>query len=758
VKVLDFGLAKALTSEAPSDMSPISSPTLTMRATMAGVILGTAAYMSPEQARGQNVDRRADIWAFSVVLYEMLAGRPLFAGPTVSDTLAAVLRADPDWSALPPDMPEPIRRLLRRCLARDSKKRLADIGDARLEIDEALAGPAQPRPAPRSKVAPWPWVAVATICAIAAILVFLMRFRETPPRRDIVRFSIPAPENTTGFDLAAISPDGRRIAFVARPRAAADTLLYVRFLDSLTPRTLQGTERAGGPFWSPDGQFLAFRSADGKLKKVDVTGGAPQELCDSDSSGPGAWNSSGVILFQRVADGGLYRVPAAGGTPILVSKPDPSRKETRHIDPQFLPDGRHYLFVAGSEQPGASTLYAAALESPQRTAIMPIESNVMFAPAEGGRRTGHLLFVRGGALMAQPFDAEQLRTTGEAFPVGENIGTISTFTSATVIRSYRFGVSANGETLIQWGVAEPKEQLTWFDRSGRKLEAVGPVSRMAGLAVAPDGVHIAVGMGEEFAECQLWLLDGTRGTSSRLTFQGGPNVRPRFSPDGSQVVFLSNRANGSGIYRKAANGTGTEERLLPTTGAVYATDWSPDGRFLAYVVSDPQSKFDIWILPLEGDRKPYPLLHTKANENYPQFSPDGKWIAYQSDESGQPQVYVQPFPPGAGNSGKWQISVDGGWGARWRRDGKELIYLSGSKLVAVDINAAGGGFRAGIPKMLFDTVLTAPFAWYNYAPSADGRRFLMAAPVEHEAALPLTVVLNWQAGLKKVTLQTTIAR
>jgi eukaryotic-like serine/threonine-protein kinase len=747
VKVLDFGLAKALDHDAPHTSDPSLSPTLTIGSTVAGVIMGTAAYMSPEQARGGAVDKRADIWAFGVVLFEMLTGRVMFGGETISDTLAGVLKTDPDWSALPAGTPAAIRRLLRRCLERDRKRRLHDIADARLEIEEALAGASEASPAsPPRKTPRWPW-AVAAFCALAAAAVSLLHFREAPPVLSVTKFNIPAPENTVGMDYVSLSPDGRRLAFVATPKDSAASLLYVRSLDSLAPRALKGTEGARVAIWSPDGRFLAFQ-AGGKLKKVDVNGGPPQFLCDSDSgAGAGAWSSDGFILFVKLS-GGLYRVPAAGGTPVVVSTPDGSRKETRHTFPQFLPGGRQYLFVAGSDQAGSSSLVAASLDSPQRTVIMPVESNVMFAPAEAGERHGHLFFVRDGTLLAQPFDSERLRTAGDSFPVAENISAVSNTTRRSVIRQYRFSVSASGGTLVYWTGSQQKEQLTWFDRSGKELETIGPASQFRGVALAPDGRHIAAATGEG-ANTQLWLLDGTRGTSSRLTFGGGRNSRPIFSPDGSKVAFNSDRTESAGLYQKAANGTGAEEKLLESKEFVLLTDWSRDGRFLTYDTIDAGSNGDIWILPLDGDRKPYPFLKTAANETFSHFSTDGKWIAYHSDESGKAQVYVQPFPPGAGVSGKWQISVDGGVGARWRGDGKELFFLAGSKLMAVEVTAAGATFHAGIPKMLFDTRMSSLFYWINYAPSSDGRRFLISAPLEQEAALPMTVVMNWLAGAKK---------
>jgi eukaryotic-like serine/threonine-protein kinase len=369
VKVLDFGLAAITQPARPMSSDPANSPTLTINATREGVIVGTAAYMSPEQARGTPIDKRADIWSFGVVLFEMLTGRITFAGDTISDTLASVLKTDPDWSALPADTPAPIRKLLRRCLERDRKRRLHDIADASLEIDEALTGPtdASPAPAPQK----------TTPCAAA---VSLVHFREAPPRPSVTTFGIPAPENTAGMDNASLSPDGRRIAFTAAPKGSSAELLYVRSLDTLTPRPLKGTERAGAPFWSP-------------------------ENC--------------------------------GGTPALVSTPDKSRKETRHTLPHFLPGGRRYLFVAGSDQAGASTLNAASLDSPQRMVIMPVESNVLFAPTESGGRHGHLLFVRDGTLLAQPFDGERLQTAGDAFPVAENISSSASAIVGSIFSLFR---------------------------------------------------------------------------------------------------------------------------------------------------------------------------------------------------------------------------------------------------------------------------------------------------------------------------------
>jgi dipeptidyl aminopeptidase/acylaminoacyl peptidase len=377
---------------------------------------------------------------------------------------------------------------------------------------------------------------------------------------------------------------------------------------------------------------------------------------------------------------------------------------------------------------------------------MPTESNVMFAPAESGARQGRLLFVRNGVLLAQPFDSERVQMAGDAFPVAENISASAFATAGSVLRKYSFSVSETG-TLIYWTPSGQNEQLAWFDRSGKQLETVGPASQLSGVALAPDGQHIVAAMGD-FGNMDLWLLDGARGTSSRLTFVRGQNNRPVFSPDGSRVAFYSGRPSGPGLYQKSANGTGAEEKLLESKGPVFLSDWSRDGRFLTYSVVDPDLQRDLWVLPLAGDRKAFPFLKTAANENFPRFSPDGRWIAYQSDESGKDQVYVLPFAPSASAAGKWQISVDGGVGGRWRSDGKELFDLAGSRLMVVEVSAVGGTFRAGIPKMLFDTRMSSPFYWNNYTPSADGRRFLIATPVEQEASLPMTVVMNWMASLK----------
>jgi Tol biopolymer transport system component len=330
--------------------------------------------------------------------------------------------------------------------------------------------------------------------------------------------------------------------------------------------------------------------------------------------------------------------------------------------------------------------------------------------------------------------------------VAGNISSVPANIVGTVIRQNRFSVSDTG-TLIHWTGSGQKEHLAWFDRSGKQLETVSPFSRMRGVSLTPDGQHIAVGMAD-FYSGDLWLLDETRGTSSRLTFEGD-NYYPVFSPDGSRVAFSSDRAGVSMICQKAANGSGAEEKLLEIKERVFLSDWSHDGRFLTYAVQGRELTRDIWVLPLDRDRKPFPFLKTAANENFLRFSPDGKWMSYQSDESGKDQVYVMPFSPGAGGSGKWQISVEGGVGGRWRGDGKELFYLEGRKLMAVEVSVVGGSFHAGIPKMLFETRMTSLFYWVNYTPSADGRRFLIAVPVEQEAGLPITVVMNWMAGLKR---------
>jgi serine/threonine protein kinase/Tol biopolymer transport system component len=729
VKVLDFGLAKAAESEPTGN--PAESPTVTISPTRVGTILGTAAYMSPEQARGASVDKRTDIWAFGVVLYEMLAGRSLFQGETISDTLAAVLKTDPDWSRLPPDTPAAIRRLLRRCLERDRKKRLHDIGDAVVEIDEALAGaPVEPAAAPvepqRTRVLPW---VLAAVLAFVSVALALLHFRESPPENRLTKFLISPPEKTAFREIAA-SPDGRLLAFTATD-SFGQSKLWVRRTDSLAAQPLAATEDASGPFWSPDSRFIGF-FAGGALKKMEASGGPAQTICRAPNGRGGAWSRDGVILFEAFATP-IFIVSAAGGEAKALTTVDASRQESAHDWPSFLPDGRHFLYTVLSSQHENSGIYLGALDSKDRTRLAGDFSNAVYAG-------GYLLFARAGTLMAQRFDAGKLQLAGEPHLVAEHVPQNSVNGLA------KYSVSENGllvysSTFTGFGT---ESQLTWFDRTGKRLEAIEESGERPQLS--PDEKQVVVDDIEPQAGTfDLWLIELARGgISSRFTLDPHNHWFPIWSPDGSQIAFSSNRDGNYNLYRKTSSGAGKEELLLQSNQRKDPTDWSADGHFLLYNQFDPKTNIDLWVLPLSGDKKPIPFLRTEYTERDASFSPDGKWIAYTSDELGKEEIYVQAFPA---SGAKWQISKNGGTRAKWRRDGKELFYLaSDRKFMAVEVEA-GAVFHKGVPKPLFETHISSTYG--RFAVTANGQRFLVPAQMGEPVATPATVVINWTAGIKR---------
>ena len=762
LKVLDFGLAKALSADTASTGNPASSPTLTMQGTMAGVIMGTAAYMSPEQARGQKVDKRADIWSFGVVFYELLTGRNLFGCETISDTLAAVLKTDPDWSALPPDTPPAIRRLLRRCLDRDRHRRLADIADARLEIDEALGGLESPTPAvaPNARAAiRWRNAAVALAAlALAGLALAVVHFRETPPQAVPMRFQIPAPEKGSfGSTGLALSPDGRQLAFIASG-ADGRAMLWVRPLDSVTAHALLGTTGAGWvPFWSPDNRSIGF-VVQGKLKKIEAAGGPSQTLCEVPGGlVGGSWSRDGVIIFGTPS-GGLFRVPQAGGAATRLTTADEPNGELGHLRPWFLPDGRHFLYFSRTANPEKAGIYLATLDGPVRKRLVATNQGGAYAPPAAGSQNGHLLFLREGTLMALPLDARRFEPAGEAFPLAEQVGSI--------LATEFFSVSANGVLAYRNGGAALGfgSQLVWFDRQGKSLGALGPLGVYAsGPALSPDGNRVAVdqldtGTAGNRDVHEVWVLDVARGVPTRFTFDTVNNGSPAWSPDGARLVFASMRGTAGtySIYQKDSSGTGKEELLLQSGTPMVPNSWSPDGQYLLYSVTGQKTGSDLWVLPVAGgtppDSKPVPYLQGPYNERQGQFSPDGRWIAYSSDETGSYQVYVQSFPAG---TGKFQVSTAGGSQPRWRRDGKEIFYTGADgRLTAVSVKTAPK-FEAGAPQALFDALIrpgslaAGPF-FYDVA--ADGRRFLfntLATDRAGPAPTPITVIVNWPAALKR---------
>jgi Tol biopolymer transport system component len=744
VKVLDFGLAKALDDEAAAS-AVANSPTITMAATRAGVILGTAAYMPPEQAKGKPVDRRADIWAFGVVLFEMLSGRQMYKGETTPETLASVMRDEPRWETLPADTPPAIQKLLRRCLDKNPKRRLRDIGEARIALEDSGSGtavaPVIPEAKPKAVSNRLPW-ALAAVATLAALALAFFHFREAPPVERVLRYSIPAPEKTS-IHTFALSPDGHYLAMAVTQEGKRE--LWVRALDTLQPQRLPGTDEATYPFWSPDSRYIGFFTQ-GKLKKIAVSGGPAQSLCDAPDGRGGTWNRDGVILFAPTPNAALQRVTAIGGVPAPVTKVEGG---AFHRFPVFLPDGRRFLYqTSGAGE--KSGVYLASLDSQTGQRLLAEPSRAIYSLAQAGSKIGYLLFIRENTLMSQPVESDTVRPAGDLFPVAEQVSYGAVFGYAPA------SVSENGILAYHAGRGISESQLVWYDRAGKELGKVGARSNANGFALSPDEKTVAAPRSQTAARSiwDIWLHEIGRGAETRFTFHQSINMQPVWSPDGRRLMFTSNRAGPYDLYLKDTSGAGQDEAFFQKPGTPkYVTDWSRDGRFLLYVDTDPRTKWDLWTVPVSGDRKAVPFLQTEFNEAQGQFSPDVNWIAYASDESGRYEIYVRPFPPGPA---KWKISISGGQHPRWRSDGKELFYLSPElKLMSVAIKAVPGRspvFEAAAPQVLFEShavAVPAGFNMFNYAVAADGKRFLVSTSGREAADAPVTVVTNWQAAVKK---------
>jgi len=734
VKVLDFGLAKfGGTPTAPAE----DSPTVSMMATQAGVILGTAAYMSPEQAKGKSVDKRADIWSFGVVLYEMLTGKRLFNGETITELLGSVLKEEPDLSRVP----DRVRRLLRACLEKDPQHRLRDIGDVWRLLDDAPAASA------RSKswlgFAGWA-IAAAALAALAALA--FIHFREKPPAARAVRFEVRMPEKS-GAEFFKLSPDGELLV-------VADTAshkLEVRSLNSLEFRTLAGTDNASYPFWSPDSGSVGF-FAGGKLKKISVNGGPVQTLCDAANGRGGTWNSDGVIVFSPDPTAPLQRVGMSGGTPVAVTKLGQDSED--HRFPEFLPDQRHFLYTVNGPAEEANGIYAGSLSGDPPVRILPDVSSAVYVPpgvsSAATSGPGYLLFRREATLMAAAFDSERLQIAGEVFPVADQVGISANVAYAA------FSASTNGVLAHNPGSAAGERELEWVDRAGKLLRTVGKSGPIAYAALSPDEKAVAYVVTDGNDHSDVWLYDLNRDSTSRFTVGTGRVTSPIWSPDGGRIAYgAAPTTFGKGdIFQKPT--AGGKEELIQRPGTLGSqlvlSDWSPDGKTIVYTpeVSLGKTRADLFLLAMEGDHKPSVYLQTPSRELQGQFSPDGRWMSYTTDESGRQEVNVQPIPP---TGAKWQVSTAGGSQPRWRRDGKELFYIAADqKLMAVPVRTSPN-FQPGSPQELFPGVPIASSSeagQFYYTPSKDGQRFLMNIPAEGSTAQPpITVVLNWQSELKK---------
>jgi len=728
VKVLDFGLAKAITAEA------VATPDVTVLGTVTGthqgVILGTAAYMSPEQARGLSVDKRTDIWAFGCVFYEMLSGRRAFAGAGITDTLASVLEREPDWTALPATLDPRVTRLIRRCLEKDLSRRLRDIGDAAAELDEIRSAPESivhvRKPAARrgSFI-----VAFLVIGLAGGIGAWISRRGPSQPIPPEVRLEINAPATRDLLSIA-MSSDGRWVTAAAD--ASPDSRLWVRELRSEAPRFLQGTEGATLPFWSPDSRSLAF-FADNKLKRIDLDGGAALALADAPNPQGGSWGSDGTILYGPTQIMPIMRVPATGGAPQAVTRIPAG--QLGHLFPHMLPDGVHFLYTV-SGAPEMRGVYVGSLTDSATKRIVP------GATAATLSSSGYLLFAVDGALFAQKFDPNGLELVGERGRVADSVAT-----DRTAVAGGPDGMAASASSIagpIAYRARPPQDdhQLTWFDRSGKEVTRLGTRS-VAGLAptLSPDGRHVAVSRLVD-GNRDIWVLDLDRNVFSRFTFDPGVEMSPFWSPDGRWIFFASNRRGVLSIYRKPVAG-GDEEPLLVTEQNINTADISPDGRVMFFSRADPKTLRDLWAKRLDSTDAPFPLMRTPNQDLNGQFAPNGEWFAYQSNESGRYEVSLRK----SGSSGPTiQISSDGGTQPRWRHDGRELFYLALDRqlmAVAVTFSADAQDVKVGTPSRLFQTRIGGPNTLQGeYLVSADGQRFLLDAPIR-DVTPPITVILNW---------------
>ena len=672
---------------------------------------GLANAMSAEEAASD-----ADIRAFGAVVYEM------FTGETVSDT--------PDFARVPAQA----RTLVRNCLDKDPKRRLRHIGDAWQLLEEASAA-----------VRPITWIVAAALMTILAATLAVMHFRERPAPAPLVRFTVPLPEKGTFGAWLALSPDGRHVAFPGRG-ADGNWRIWVRSFDSLELRPLAGTEGVNTTslFWSPESRFVAFQSG-GKLRKIDITGGLPQTICDIPNTLlGGTWNADGVILFGN-NDRTILRVSSAGGAPLPVTRVDPSRSETFHSDPIFLPDGRHFVYFRHSARSENHGIYAGSLDAkPEEQSlrrILAVDFSPGYAPPRSPGQPGHLLFLREGALMAQPFDASRMELEGEAVPVANQVGT-------SLTRAF-FSVSADGG--LAWrGGRDAMTQFTWLDREGHVLGHSGEAGQYIDVALSPDGSRLAYSRPTDGGTRQVWILDLARGTDTRFSFVPGGAWSPAWSPDSRYLAFSG--INGTGLFVKDLSNTGDATPLSRQGASTTVNQWSPDGRFLLYDVAG--HGFDLFALlnPIGGgERSQVPVANSEFNETHGQISPDSRWVAYASDESGRPEVYVRPFPAVEGRAGKWLVSSSGGTQPHWRGDGRELYYIGPDrKIIAVDVKT-GPVFESSTPHALFTTsgVFGDNVLLSQYDITRDGKKFLVVSPLEGDVSSPITVTLNWEAALKK---------
>jgi len=777
VKVLDFGLAKAMAPISSTDAAAVlaNSPTITSPAAMtaAGIILGTAAYMSPEQSKGRVADRRSDVWAFGVVLYEMLTGKRPFKGDDVSETLASILTRQPDWTALPAASPPLIRRLIRRCLEKDRARRLADIADARLDIDDALSdsyadGPVAASTSRTRERLAWASALLLVALTAAGMVAWTTRSVSVPPETTRTIISVaPTGETSAANPLeqrvggarptrtaVALSPDGKTLVFGAIWGGGQQ--LYARAMDQLSATPISGTSGGSSPFFSPDGQWVGF-TAGGELRKVPLGGGPAVTLCKAAALFGASWGSDGTIVFATARNGGLWRVSAAGGTPEALTTLQPG--EYSHRLPHMLPGGHAVIFTisSGANLWGDTQVVVRSLETGKQTVLITGGSDGRYVSS------GHLIYVRLGTLMAVPFDPVRLAVIGGATGVIDGVMQAANRNLSDMDNTLaaQFTVSDTGALVYLTGgaVAGAERSLAWVDRQGTSQALAAPPRPYFVPRLSPDGHRVAVSTREDIR--QVWSYDIARGALSPVTVDGQSNYGI-FAPDGKRVVFRSGAAGGEdNLYWKAADGSGAVERLTTSARSQTPASWSPDGTTLAFVEEGDSTglfQFDIWVLSID-DHKTRAVIHTAANEMTPEFSPDGRWLAYVSNESGRNEVYVQPYP---GPGERHPISTNGGEQPAWSGNGRELFYVQGAggafggggatTLMSVKV-ATAPAFQAGTPEAVFDSA-DLRIAWarsYDVAP--DGRRFLLTLTKEAPTNLAPTQMIfvqHWFEELKRL--------
>ena len=763
VKVLDFGLAK-LTDQSHAPASDLSlSPTITSPAmTGVGMILGTAAYMAPEQVKGRPADKRCDVWAFGCVLYEMLTGKRAFPGDDTSEVFASILAREPDWRALPAAVPPAIRALTRRCLEKDRRKRIADIAAALFAFDEhqTLGGSVTvlaSRPLWRRAL---PWAVAAGALAVAGgLLVLLAPWRTVPPRAplrlsaelgvDASLATAAGPQVNIGTSVV-LSPDGALLAFVAQKSGTGMPQLYIRRIEQLQATLLTGTEGAASPFFSPDGQWIAF-FAQGKLKKISVTGGAAVTLCDAVNGRGGSWGEDGSIIFTPANVGPglvLWRVSSGGGKPEPLPKPGDGEVTQRW--PQVLPGGKAVLYTGNTMVGG----YEDA-----NLVVQPLPTGARKIVHRGGYYgrylpSGHLVYIHNGTLFAAPFDLARLELTGPPVPAGEGV-TSNASTGAT-----QFAASATGTIVYLPGQASSLDApIHWMDREGKTLPLRTTPANWSNPRFAPDGRRLAVDIADG-TQLDGWIYEWARDTLSRFTFDPADDSKPVWTPDGRRIVFGSGRADKSAynLYWQRADGTGDVQRLTESKNVQFAASWHPSGKFLAFSEASQQTATDLMILPMEGDDtsgwkpgKPTVFLSTPFSEQEPMFSPDGRWLAYFSNESGQIEVYVRPFP---GPGGKWQISTGGGAYPVWSRTRNELVYAAPDfRIMVVPYTVEGDSFRADKPRLRSEARFMARPRQRGFDLHPDGERVAVAAVPETQTAAKqdrLVFIFNFFDELRRI--------